>query len=97
MGECLTKPILPEFSGCLVENPTCQFATRLGFSYLCEHPYHKEFHRGKESKPERIALSERYQLLRDERREKFLEGIGSVPIRDAGAVAMGEESCGFGI
>jgi len=97
MRECLTKPILPEFSGCLVENPVCRFATRFGFSYLCEHPYHKEFHRGKESKSERVALNERYQVLRDGRRQKFLEEIGSVPLHEESAAQPGKELRGFGI
>jgi len=43
MDECVNKPMLPEFSGCLVEKPSCEFAVRFGFSYLCEHPKHKDF------------------------------------------------------
>lgn len=73
MSECLTKPLVHEFSGCLVENPSCNFATRLGFSYLCEHPYHKEFHNSKITQLDPIELNNRYNKLRDSRKIEYLE------------------------
>lgn len=70
MSECLTKPILDEFSGCLVEKPSCEFAVRFGFSYLCEHPRHKDFN----PEPSRQDLDHNklYSDLRVSRRNEFL-------------------------
>jgi hypothetical protein len=68
MKECLTKPLMSNFSGCLVENPTCQHAFRMGFSYLCSHPRHHEFHRGQPNE-----LKMRYETLRESRRNAYID------------------------
>jgi hypothetical protein len=73
MNECLTIPFLQEFSGCLVENPVCRFAARCGFSYHCEHPNHKEFHRKDPTPDERAELLSRYKELKESRRRKYME------------------------
>jgi len=73
--KCLTKPFLPHASACLVEDPRCRFATALGFSYLCEHPSHKSFQGGE--LPDLTLLNQRYEELRQSRREKFFQETGS--------------------
>ncbi|BCS55935.1 hypothetical protein GSbR_12980 [Geobacter sp. SVR] len=68
MSECMTKPLLTEFSGCLVENPSCGFAVRFGFSYLCEHPRHKDF--SLERSP--VDRNKLYNDLKISRRTEYL-------------------------
>jgi hypothetical protein len=70
--ECLTMPFLPEFSGCLVENPCCGFAVRFGFSYHCEHPNHKQFHPTEDSSVARVELPIIYRNLKEARRSQEL-------------------------
>jgi len=72
MSECLTKPLLPQFSGCLVENPTCRHAVSFGFSYLCEHPNHKDFITPTTPQTE---TAEQYRNLRESRRRKYIAEI----------------------
>ena len=73
MNECLTIPFLPEFSGCLVDNPDCTFAVRCGFSYHCEHPNHKDFHKKDPTPADRADLINRYKELKEFRRQKYQE------------------------
>ncbi len=68
MKNCLTKPLVAEFSGCLVESPACDFAVRFGFSYLCEHPRHADFHRAAQQRVDQ----ELYNDLRNSRRSEYL-------------------------
>ena len=68
MNECLTKPLLGTMSGCLVDNPTCTFAVRMGFSFLCSHPEHKHFH-GKPAD----ELNTHYSELRESRRSAYFD------------------------
>lgn len=75
MDECLTIPFVPEFSGCLVENPACNFAIRCGFSYHCHHPSHKDFHSTIDSSGERIDLRKRYTQLKESRRLRYLQQV----------------------
>ncbi len=79
MQTCMTIPFLPEFSGCLVENPACHFAIRCGFSYHCHHPNHADFHTIIDASVQPTDLPERYQALRESRRLKFLKDISELP------------------
>ncbi len=72
MCECLTKPIMPDYSGCLVENPTCQFAVRFGFSYHCEHPQHMDFHMIDANFQHQKGHNERYRDLKESRKKEYL-------------------------
>ena len=69
MKKCLTKPLVAEYSGCLVETPACDFAVRFGFSYLCEHPRHADFHPSPERQLDHKAL---YNELRTSRRNEYI-------------------------
>ncbi len=68
MSECITKPLVSNFSGCLVENPDCRFAVRMGFSYQCSHPDHKSF-----QGTSREELKRRYDNLRESRRNAYFD------------------------
>ncbi len=72
MNECQTKPLLPNYSGCLVENPICNHAVRFGFSYICEHPNHKEFVVTETPDYEPNA---HYHTLRESRRQEYISKI----------------------
>jgi hypothetical protein len=56
-------------SGCLVDNPACNFAVRFGFSYLCEHPQHMDFH---DKSDHRLDHNTLYNDLRKSRRSEYL-------------------------
>lgn len=75
MEECLTIPFMPEFSGCLVEKPTCNFAVRCGFSFHCHHPNHGNFTAGNSDKGRRLDLPSRYRELKEIRRVEYLAGV----------------------
>ena len=75
MHDCLTIHFLPEFSGCLVEKPSCQFAVRCGFSYHCHHPNHRDFHTTIHPSEEGVDLAKRYQALRESRRLEYFEQL----------------------
>jgi hypothetical protein len=77
MHECVTVPFLPEFSGCLVANPSCDFAVRCGFSYHCEHPNHKEFQAANRVSAEHADLPKRYKDLKESRRREFLDRVAT--------------------
>ena len=70
MNECLTKPLLSNSSGCLVENPDCRYAVSIGFSYLCSHPDHKSF----QGRPA-AELSMHYVKLRESRRNAYFDRL----------------------
>jgi hypothetical protein len=76
MQDCLTMPFTPEFSGCLVETPTCRFAVRFGFSYLCEHPCHKDFFQdpllSSQHAERDVDHNELYRRLKESRRSEFI-------------------------
>ena len=76
MNKCATIPFLPEFSGCLVENPSCTFAVRCGFSYHCEHPHHTEYEAGSDNLYDRKDLPTYYRNLKESRRRKYLAEVG---------------------
>ena len=73
MHGCVTLPFLPEFSGCLTKNPSCDFAVRCGFSYHCEHPKHREFQIANGTSKDQGDLPKRYKELKESRRREFLE------------------------
>ena len=75
MKTCLTIPFLPEFSGCLVDNPSCHFAVRCGFSYHCHHPNHRDFHTTIGVSGERVNLMKKYKQLKETRRRQYLEQV----------------------
>ena len=77
MSKCATIPFLPEFSGCLVETPSCNFAVRCGFSFHCEHPQHQEFHVGGDQPAVRKDLPHHYKSLKESRRLKYLAEVNS--------------------
>ena len=80
MDECLTIPFVPEFSGCLVETPSCHFAVRCGFSYHCHHPNHRDFHSTISTAGERIDLAKRYRALKEARRLKYLAELAKADL-----------------
>lgn len=73
MEKCIRVPIADELTGCLVENPSCQYAFKLGFSYLCEDPCHNNNESNKsvplQTKKELIRL---YGELRNKRRNEYI-------------------------
>ncbi|HEY4743844.1 MAG TPA: hypothetical protein VIH45_04240 [Desulfuromonadaceae bacterium] len=75
MEECLTKPLTPAFSGCLVDAPACTFAVRFGFSYLCEHPRHREFHPDAAATGHEVDHNALYRALKESRRSVYLSKI----------------------
>jgi len=75
----MTIHLLDDFSGCLVENPSCSFAERLGFSYLCHHPKRLEFSPDTVLPEERERRSRLYQALRDKRRDWYILKHGLSP------------------
>lgn len=81
MQECLAKPLTRNFSGCLQENPKCKYATSFGFSYLCEHPRHKDFHQRSNASGEQIDHNLMYKELRESRRRIYLSRVSEF-VRD---------------
>ena len=75
MEECLTKPLTTEFSGCLVETPACGFAVRFGFSYLCEHPRHKDFHPNRPLSGHQVDHNALYRDLKESRRSAYVAKV----------------------
>jgi hypothetical protein len=73
METCLTKSLMYlEVSGCLLENPTCCYANKFGFSYLCRHPDHAKFNAVTIGTLSNKQSAELYNELRKKRREEFL-------------------------
>jgi hypothetical protein len=68
MSKCQTIAFLPEFSGCLVANPTCGYAVRFGFSYHCEHPNHLDFYPVNDPEVNLADLPNLYRELKEARR-----------------------------
>jgi hypothetical protein len=75
MSKCLTKPLLPQFSGCLVADPKCIFAVRFGFSFYCEHTQHEEFKMNTPDSVNQSDHNEIYRELRDSRRREYIGGF----------------------
>ena len=75
MNTCMNVPISDEVSGCLVEHPSCQYAVKLGFSYLCEHPGYANFNDLDNSVPfkAKMELIKSYDELRNKRRHEYLD------------------------
>jgi len=74
MEKCIRVPIAEDLTGCLVENPSCQYAYRLGFSYLCEHPSHNNYNELSKSVPlqTKKELIRMYDELRRKRRHEYI-------------------------
>lgn len=79
MNECLTTQFaLSEVSGCLVENPQCDYAHRFGFSFVCRHPDHASFRSlasGAMTKGDADTL---YDTLRRNRRDEFTAKLDEI-------------------
>lgn len=76
MKNCLTKKILfKEVSGCLVENPECGFAIRFGFSFVCSHPEHAQFHAHVVGVMTKDEAAKRYATLKQKRRDEFVSRL----------------------
>lgn len=76
MKECLTKPLLlNNGSGCLVEYPACGYAEPLGFSFICRHPEHEKFQGHRTGRLSRIEMADRYEMLREKRRDRFVSNL----------------------
>jgi len=43
VSKCLTTPIGPEFSRCLVESPDCKYVIYVRSKNYCSHPNHRDF------------------------------------------------------
>lgn len=72
MEKCLTVQLLPDASGCLIEKPECSYAKQFGFSFICCHPDHAQFHvhlTGTQTKDEAVK---QYKALRQKRRDEFV-------------------------
>jgi len=76
----MNVPISDEISGCLVEHPSCQYAVKLGFSYLCEHPESTDFRENNSSHPipTQKELLEQYAYLRLKRRNEYKDAYGKL-------------------
>lgn len=73
MGTCLTQQLLyVKVSGCLLEYPTCCYADKFGFSYLCRHPDHAKFNAVTSGVLSKNESEELYVELRNKRRDEFL-------------------------
>ena len=76
MDRCLTvQSMFSDDSGCLLERPDCNFASRFGFSYVCRHPDHAKFRvhtTGLLPKKEALKL---YKRLRQKRRDAFAASL----------------------
>jgi hypothetical protein len=73
MKTCLTLPLICfKFSGCLVKNPGCIHADKIGFSYLCRHPDHSKFDAFTTGALSKKRANELYNDLRKQRRDEFL-------------------------
>lgn len=75
MRECMAKPLTRSYSGCLQENPACEYAFSFGFSYMCKHPRHKDFHPGRDSSGDQADFNALYLNLRESRRRTYLSGV----------------------
>lgn len=76
MNNCHTKKLLfSEVSGCLVENPDCGFAHKFGFSFVCRHPDHTKYHIHISGCMTRDEANQRYEALREKRRDEFVSGL----------------------
>ena len=76
MNTCLTKELVfKEVSGCLVENPTCGFAQKFGFSFVCRHPDHVKFHAHTSGALTLREVIERYDVLKEKRRDEFIANL----------------------
>lgn len=73
MKKCLTRQLLhAEVSGCLVEKPDCDYAYKLGFSFLCRHPDHSTFNAFAARILTKNEIDELYGELRQKRRDEFM-------------------------
>lgn len=72
MSKCQTKPLLPKYSGCLVDNPLCEHAVRFGSGFLCEHPKHKDFFTSEASQ---IGSHEQYHDLHGSSHHEYISKI----------------------
>lgn len=75
MRECLTKPLTTKYSGCLVETPACDHAVRFGFSYLCDHPRHKDFHPNMTTSGHQVDHNALYGDLKESRRSAYIDKV----------------------
>jgi len=72
MCECMTKPIREEYSGCLVEEPSCKYAERFGFTYMCHHPQHKDFFLSNSPDKQHLDAASIYKGLKESRRNEYI-------------------------
>ena len=73
MKRCLTKELLStEVSGCLLETPHCSHAHQFGFSIVCCHPDHSQFHAHAVGTMTTDEASARYAALKQKRRDEFV-------------------------
>lgn len=76
MKEGHTTPFaLSEVSGCLVENPECDFAIKFGFSIFCRHPEHASFHAHAAEAESTDKVHILYDTLRQKRRAEFTANL----------------------
>ena len=76
MNRCLTKKLLfNEVSGCLIEKPECGLALKFGFSFVCRHHDHKKFHAHTSGVMTISEANERYETLRQKRRNNFVKNL----------------------
>lgn len=76
MKKCLTKQLLfNEVSACLVEKPECSHAQQFGFSLVCRHPEHSSFHAHVVGAMTQDEAIERYNALKEIRRNEFVAGL----------------------
>lgn len=76
MSKCLTKKSLfREISSCLVEKPECGYARKFGFSFVCLHPEHENFHAHVSGTLTREEANILYETLKQKRRAEFLSNL----------------------
>lgn len=92
MEECHTKPmILADTSCCLVENPACGYAVKMGFSYWCRHPEHASFHGHLTGRMNHEQLVHQYKRLRQKRLYAFVMSMDDEDRRQLVATSETDE------
>lgn len=76
MKSCLTRQMaFSSISGCLVEKPECGYAHKFGFSVVCRHPEHEQFHAHVTGVLSEDDARELYDALRRKRRDDFTANL----------------------
>ncbi len=75
MKKGLTIQLVTETSSCLHEASECDHAQQVGFSFICRHPDHTQFHAHLDGSLTRNEALQRYVTLKQNRRNAFVAGL----------------------